>query len=110
MQLPTNLAEWRKEFPHGLSFAAVCAAYEAGLMNEQRYLFIYGQYIKATRYADGNRNHEAANRFRYKWEPPIYRKARVTKPPVYDFKLNIFSLINHALASRLKNRVNAKRF
>lgn len=67
--LPATREEWRQCFPTGLTYKALCAAYDRGLMIEQRYLSAAYNYFQTTRYAKGGKARPNALVWRYKWEP-----------------------------------------
>ncbi|EPV4171468.1 hypothetical protein ACV5Z5_004666 [Salmonella enterica subsp. enterica] len=71
--LPNTLEEWRQCFPEGLPYKAVIAAYQRGLMIEQRYLHAISDYFKNTRYAESGKARPNSLVWRYQWEPPQFK-------------------------------------
>ncbi|EIF7532632.1 hypothetical protein LFD09_004333 [Salmonella enterica] len=67
--LPDTREQWREYFPDGLPYKAVIAAYQRGLMIEQRYLHAISDYFKNTRYAESGKARPNALVWRYQWEP-----------------------------------------
>ena len=69
MELPQTREAWRERFKDGMPWAAVEAAHEAGIMRQERYLFLFSKLASRTRNHKGPDAQERIDSFRVYWEP-----------------------------------------
>lgn len=100
MNFPTNRHAWRKAFPDGLSMVQVQAAFDSGLMIQQRYDHAFRLYMEATTNYRGDRPdslREQGKQWRYKWEPKKWPKPNAYKPA-----FTVGQLFNQAISARFR--------
>ncbi|EMD5616200.1 hypothetical protein VRM59_004481 [Salmonella enterica] len=68
-ELPTTAEAWRQTFPNGIRWPVVQACYDAGLMREERYLHLFGDYSRFVRDYKCNVVPERREQWRCFWEP-----------------------------------------
>ncbi|EGJ3141398.1 hypothetical protein IGV50_004422 [Salmonella enterica subsp. enterica serovar Newport] len=68
--LPDNAIEWRERFPNGITWPVVVAAYDAGLMREERYLSLLNEFNRSVRVGTKKEvDPERRDNWRCYWEP-----------------------------------------